>query len=199
MIRTTHHAGISLIETVVWISVFTSAMLALTTSVIYFYRTSNYTIQQAGATASAQRGMDLMIRTAREASYASNGAYPIVSLAGNDLRFYADIDDDVGIEQVHYYLSGTSLLRGVIEPSGDPAVYTGAETVSVVSQDVRNIAQSTLLFTYYDENGTLMTDYAEIGDVRYVSATLLVDVDPNKTPTPLSLSSSAALRNLVGH
>ncbi len=198
MMRTTHERGLSLIETVVWISVFTSAMLALTTSVIYFYRTSNYTIQQAGATASAQRGMDLMIRTAREASYASNGAYPVVSLTGNDFRFYADIDDDVGIEQLHYYLSGTSLMRGVIEPSGDPAVYTGTETVSIVSQDVRNIAQSTLLFRYYDKNGTLMTDYARIGDVRYVSATLLVDVDPNKTPTPLSLSSSAALRNLIG-
>lgn len=199
MRRNKHSAGLSLIETVVWISVFTSAMLALTTSVIYFYRTSNYTIQQAGATASAQRGMDLMIRTAREASYASNGAYPIVSLAGNDLRFYADIDGDFGIEQIHYYLSGTTLMRGVIEPSGDPAVYTGTETVSVVSQDVRNIAQSTLLFTYYDKNGTLVSNYARIGDVRYLSARLLVDVDPNKTPTPLSLNSSAALRNLVGH
>lgn len=199
MIRTTHRAGISLIETMVWISVFTSAMLALTSSVIYFYRTSNYTIQQASATVSAQRGIDLMVRTVREASYASNGAYPVVSLAGNDLRFYADIDGDFGIEQVHYYLSGTSLLRGVIEPSGDPAVYTGIETVSIVSQDVRNIAQSTVIFTYYDKNGTLISNYARIGDVRYISARLLVDVDPNKSPTPLSLNSSAALRNLIGH
>lgn len=199
MIRTINHAGISLIETMVWIAVFTSVMLALTSSVIYFYRTSNYTLQQAAATVSAQRGMDLMIRTVREASYASNGAYPIVSLAGNDLRFYADIDGDVGIEQIRYYLSGATLLRGVIEPSGDPAVYTGVETTSTVSEDVRNIAQSTLLFTYYDKNGTLMTDYAKIGDVRYISARVLVDVDPNRTPIPLSLNSSAALRNLVGH
>lgn len=189
----------SLIETLVWISVFVSAMLALSTSVIYFYRTSNYAIQQASATASAQHGIDLMIRTVREASYASNGAYPIVSLAGNDLKFYAEIDGDFGIEQVHYYLSGSSLLKGVVEPSGDPSVYTGAETVSAVSLDVRNIAQSTLLFTYYDKDGTLMSDYTKIGDVRYVSARLLVDVDPNKSPIPLSLNSSAALRNLVGH
>ncbi len=199
MRRASYERGVSLIETVVWISVFTSAMLALTTSVIYFYRTSNYTIQQASATVSAQRGIDLMIRTAREASYASNGAYPVVSLAGDDLRFYADIDGDFGIEQIHYYLSGTSLMRGVIEPSGDPAVYTGVETVSIVSQDVRNIAQSTAIFTFYDKNGTLMNDYARIGDVRYISARLLIDVDPNKTPTPIYLNSSAALRNLVGH
>ena len=48
----------TLIEAVVWIAVFISAMLALSTSVLYFYRTSNYTIQQAFATASAQRGID---------------------------------------------------------------------------------------------------------------------------------------------
>lgn len=193
------HRGIGLIETMVWITVFTSAMLALTTSLLYFYRTSNYAIQQASATGSAQRGMDLMIRTIREASYASNGAYPIISLAGNDFKFYADIDSDSGIEQVHYYLSGSNLMKGVVDPTGDPAVYTGAEVTSVVSQDVRNIAQSTLVFTYYDKNGVLISNYSKIGDVRYVSARLLVDVDPNKSPTPLSLNSSAALRNLIGH
>ena len=196
--RTQNNSGITLIESLVWIAVFVSAMLALTTSVTYFYRTSNYAIQQASATASAQHGIDLMIRTAREASYASNGAYPIVSLAGNDFRFYADIDTDVGIEQLHYYLSGTTLLKGVVEPSGDPSVYTGTEATSTVSEDVRNIIQSTLLFSYYDKNGTLMSDYSKIGDVRYVSANLLVDVDPNRSPTPLSLYSSAAMRNLIG-
>lgn len=198
MTRTAHTSGLSLIEVVVWIAVFISAMLALTTSLLFFYRTSNYAIQQASATASAQRGIDTMIRTIREASYASNGAYPIVSLAANDFKFYADIDSDVGIERVHHYLSGTALLKGVVEPSGDPAVYTGAETVSTTSVDVRNIAQSTSLFTYYDKNGTLISDYAKIGNVRYVSATLLVDVDPNKSPIPLTLRSSAALRNLIG-
>ncbi|MSU73860.1 hypothetical protein EXS56_01840 [Candidatus Kaiserbacteria bacterium] len=199
MMHIKHNSGLSLIETLVWIAVFISAMFALMTSVLYFYRTSNYTIQQASATVSAQHGIDQMIRTVREASYASNGAYPVVSLAGNDFKFYADIDGDFGIEQVHYYLSGSLLLRGVVEPSGDPPAYTGAEVVSTVSQDVRNIAQSTLLFTYYDKNGTLISNYAKIGDVRYVSARLLVDVDPNKSPIPLSLNSSAALRNLVGH
>ena len=199
MMHIKYNSGLSLIEPLVWIAVFISAMLALMTSVLYFYRTSNYTIQQASATVSAQHGIDQMIRTVREASYASNGAYPIVSLAGNDFKFYADIDGDFGIEQVHYYLSGSTLLKGVVEPSGDPAVYTGTEVISTVSEDVRNIAQSTLLFTYYDKNGTLISNYAKIGDVRYVSARLLVDVDPNKSPIPLSLNSSAALRNLVLH
>jgi len=189
----------TIVETVVWIAMFVFAILALTSSVLYFYRTSNYAVQQASATVSAQRGIDTMIRVVREASYASNGAYPVVSLAANDLKFYADIDSDTGIEQVHYYLSGTSLMKGVIEPTGDPALYTGAESVSTVSDNVRNSIQGISLFTYYDKNGATITNFTKIGDVRYVSANLLVDVDPLRTPTLLTLRSSAALRNLVGH
>ena len=192
-------AGLTLIETVVWIAIFIAAMLAVTSSVLYFYRTSNYAIQQASATASAQHGMDLMVRTIREASYASNGAYPIVSLAANDFKFYAEIDGDPGVEEVHYYISGNSLMKGTIEPSGDPAVYTGAEAISKVSDYIHNLDQATTTFTYYDKNGTKINNYTKIGDVRFVTANLLVDVDTSKSPIPLSLRSSAALRNLVGH
>ncbi|OGG53361.1 hypothetical protein A3H16_03965 [Candidatus Kaiserbacteria bacterium RIFCSPLOWO2_12_FULL_53_8] len=189
----------TIIETVVWIAIFLSVMLALTSSVLYFYRTSNYAIQQASATASAQHGLDLMIRTIREASYASNGAYPVVSLAANDLKFYADVDNDVGVELVHYYLSGNWLVKGTIEPTGDPAVYSGAEATSSVSQYVQNIPQSSALFTYFDKNGTQINNYTKIGDVRFITANLLIDVDTNKTPTPLNLRTSAAMRNLIGH
>ncbi|MEY4746965.1 MAG: hypothetical protein RLZZ416_14 [Candidatus Parcubacteria bacterium] len=191
-------SGMTLIESVVWVMVFTAATIALTSSVLYFYRTSNYAIQQAAATASAQRGIDAMIRSIREASYASNGAYPVVSLGANDVRFYADVDTDSGVEQVHYYLSGTTLVKGIIEPIGDPPAYTSAEAISTLSDNVRNLTLGTNLFTYYDGNGNQMNDLAKIGDVRFVTASLLVDVDPLKSPTPLTLRSSAAMRNLVG-
>ncbi len=188
----------TIVETLVWIAIFTSAMIAVSSSVLYFYRTSNYAIQQASAVASAQRGIDAMIRTMREASYASNGAYPIVSIGSNDVRFYAEIDGDVGIEQLHYYISNNALMKGVIDPSGDPAVYTGSEVLSTVSNDLRNTQLGVALFTYYNKTGGQITDFTKIGDVRFVTANLQVDVDPNRTPTPLGLKSSAALRNLIG-
>lgn len=198
LLPATDSRGMTLIEAVVWIAVFISAMLALTSSVLYFYRTSNYAIEQAAATASAQHGIDLMVRTIREASYASNGAYPVVSIAGNDFKFYADVDSDPGIELVHYYLSGNFLMKGTIQPTGDPAAYSGAEATSTVSEYVQNIAQNTALFTYFDKNGVQITDYTKIGDVRFVTANLLIDVDTNRTPMPLNLRSSAAMRNLIG-
>jgi hypothetical protein len=178
---------------------FVVIMSAIMTSILYFYRVSSYTIQEATAVTSAQHGIDAMVRTMREAAYASNGAYPIVSIAANDIVFYSDVDSDSAIERVHYYLSGTNLYQGILNPSGDPPAYSGTESVSVISDYVRNTLQSVKVFSYYDTSGVLITDYTKIGSVRFVSVNVGVDVDTNKTPTPIYLRSSAALRNIVGH
>jgi len=180
------------------VAVFTAAMLALTSSVLYFYRTSDYAIQEASATASAQRGVDSLVRTLREVSYASNGAYPIVSIGANDFSFYANVDTDTAIEKVHYYISDVSLKRGIVDPTGDPPGYTAAEAVSEISDHVHNVDQSVSLFTYYDKNGAQISDYAEIGDVRFVVLNVMVDINPERAPAIIAFRSSAALRNLIG-
>ncbi len=191
-------AGISLIETVVWVSMFTAAMFAITSTVLAFYRTSNFAIQEASAITSAQRGLDSIVRAIREASYASNGAYPIVAIATSSLVFYAEVDGDAGVERVRYYLSGTNLMRGVVEPAGDPVLYTGAEVASVVSDSVRNNNENLTLFTYFDNDGALVGTTTLFGDVRFITVNISVDIDPNRTPTTTKLRSSAALRNLIG-
>ncbi len=202
-IRDTPHAasrrGMTLIEALVWIAMFTATMLAIVSSVLYFYRTSNFAIQEATAITSAQRGLDLMVRHIREASYASNGAYPIAALGTSTMTFYAEVDGDSGVERVRYYLSGLDLVRGIVEPTGDPAAYTSAEATSSISQSVRNIDENISLFTYYDKDGAQISDYARLADLRFVTLNLSVDIDPNRTPTTTKMRSSAALRNLIGN
>ncbi|MBI5470646.1 hypothetical protein HY968_05025 [Candidatus Kaiserbacteria bacterium] len=185
------------IETVVWIAVYTAAMIALATSVLYFYRTASYSIEQASAVASAQHGIDVMVRSIREASYASNGAYPIVSMSSNDLVFYANIrKNDPLVQRIHYYVVGTTIMQGVLEPSGDPPIYSGSEDVTIVAPYVQNIAVSTTTFTYYDSSGLKISDYAKIASVRFISVNVVVDINPNNQPVQLTLRSSTALRNL---
>jgi Tfp pilus assembly protein PilV len=189
-------AGVTFIETLVWIVLFTLIMLAITQSVLYFYRTSNYAIQEAGAVSSAQRGIDSMVRIIREAAYSNTGAYPIISMATSSFIFYANTDADSAIEKVHYYISGTNLYIGTIQPTGDPAVYTGAEAAILLSDNVKNISQNINLFTYYDQNGAQISDYTQIAGVRFVTLNLVADIDPNRAPTLITLRSSAAMRNL---
>lgn len=172
-------------------------MLAVSSSVLYFYRTSSYAIQEATAITSTQHGIDAMVRTIREAGYSSVGAYPVVSIATSSLTFYANIDSDVPVEQVHYYVSGTTLYLGIVEPTGNPAVYSGAEATSTVSENIKNIDQGVDLFTYYGTSGAQVTDYARVADVRFVTLNLVADIDPNRAPTLVTLRSSTALRNLI--
>ena len=188
--------GMTLVETVVYVSLFALIMLAIAQSVLYMYRTNSYAIQQASAVASAQHGVDVMVREIREAAYASDGSYPIVTLGPNTLTLYADIDGDPLVERIRYYVQGSSIMRGVVDPTGDPPSYGGAEVVSTLSDAVRNTDHGIPLFMFYDKNGALMTDYTRVADVRFVTVSVQVDIDPNRSPTPLLLRSSAALRNV---
>ena len=190
--------GFSTLETLMWIGMFVLTMGAIMSSILYFYRVNTVTINQASSVASAQRGVDTMVRTIREAAFASDGAYPVISLADNQFAFYADVDADAFIEKVRYYLSGTTIVEGIVNPSGDPPVYTGTEATSVISDYVRNTAENLVMFTYFDEDGAPISNYANIADVRFVTVNIVVDVDTNKLPNPFFLRSSAAMRNLSG-
>lgn len=190
--------GMTLIETIVWVAVLVLVFEALAATLLYFYRTNRYAIEQASAVTSGQRGLEQMVQVIREAAYSSEGAFPIHSIAEDDLVFYADVDTDTSIERVHYYLDGNALMRGVLDPSGDPLSYTGAETLSTVAEYVRNGELDTPVFEYFDEIGEEITDYGNWANARFVKVSLIVNVDANTLPNQLTLSSSAAIRNLVG-
>ncbi|MBI5456702.1 hypothetical protein HY969_03085 [Candidatus Kaiserbacteria bacterium] len=188
--------GMTFIEVLVSIAVFVFAIIAIVSSVLYFYRTNTYAIEQASAVSSAQRGIEETVKTIREASYASNGAYPVVSIAPNDFTFYADIDADPFVERIRYYVQGTSFFRDVTNPAGDPPTYGAPQTTSVISETVRNIEQGIPTFQYYNLTGGEITNFAQIAEVRLVTMNIVVNVDPYRLPNQLTLRSNAALRNL---
>lgn len=186
----------TLLEALVWVSITSMLLLAIVNSVQYFYRTNNYAVEQSAAVTSAQSGIEDMVKTMREAAYSSTGAWPVVSMATSSFTFYADVDSDPFIERIRFSLEGNEIVRGIVDPSGDPPVYTNPETVSSVSDQVRNNEQEVPLFQYYDEDGTLMTDLTRIAEVRFVQSTVIVNVNPNRLPNQFTLRSTAALRNL---
>lgn len=192
--------GMTLIECVVWIAVLISAMLALSSAVLYFYRTNQYVVQSAVAIASAQHAMDIAVRAIRTASYSNTGAYPIISIAPNQISFYANVTpNDTNFQQVRFFTQGTSLEEGIIEPSGDPPSYSNPETITNLSNYVQNIPDATSTFVYYDQSGNQINDYSKFGNVRFVVINIVVDVATSTLPVQLILNSSAALRNLVTH
>lgn len=191
-----YQRGMTFIEVLVWISVFLAAMWAIVGSILSFYRANTYTLEQAQAVSEVRRSIERVVATIREANYSNEGAYPVVSIGPNSITFYADIDTDPVAERVRYFIEGTELKRGVVDPTGDPPNYGVAETVSTVAYFIRNITQSVTTFRYYDAAGAQITNMNDLTDVRFVRIDTVVNVSPDKLPNELTLRSSATLRNL---
>lgn len=188
--------ALTFVEMLVTIAVFSVAMVALVGSVLMFYRANSVALEQSFQVESARKGVELMVRDLREAAYADDGSFPLASIASTSITFYSDTDRDDATEKIRYELSGSSLLRLVVDPSGDPPVYTGGAATSSVSNYVRNIEEAVAIFRYYNASGVEIADYDEIVDVVSVTVSLVVNVQPIRAPKEFTLRSSATLRNL---
>ncbi len=188
--------GVSLIETLVLIAVFTLIVMAIVSSLRFVYRGQRFAFEQADATRSARQGTESIVKDLRETSYADDGAYPIEAMATSSVTFFSDYDNDGKIERLRYFLDGTDLKKGIIESSGDPPVYSATEVVNIISDNVRNEAISTPLFSFYDKGGVLMSDYTEVDELAFVTVRLVVNLHPERAPEDFEIRNSAALRNI---
>ena len=98
--------GFTLIETIVTIFVFALAMGAVSGFIVMGYRTQSYTWQQSLAIGEARRGIETMVKEIREGRSAESGAYAIESCQDYQFVFYSDIDKDLEIEKIRYFLGG---------------------------------------------------------------------------------------------
>lgn len=191
--------GLSLVETVVIVALFSVLMIVISESIASFYRLNAYTIAQAYQVDAARRGIDLLVRDLREMTFADDGTFPLVSMGTTSVGFFSDIDRDMSVEYVVYRLASTTLMKYVYNATGTPPIYstsTPAET-STLSEYVQNALQNVPIFVYYDENGVKATATTTATDIRYVGVNIIVNIDPVRDPGEYSLRSSAALRNLI--
>ena len=127
------------------------------------------------------------------------GGYPIEVASSTALTFYADITGDGTRERLRYFVSGTTLKKGVTSSSGMPLSYNSAE--EKVSEVVHNlIATTTPLFSYYAAGYipslTPLPDPVNIVSIRLVKIRTAADVDPRRAPGIIFGSSAVSIRNL---
>jgi prepilin-type N-terminal cleavage/methylation domain-containing protein len=148
----------------------------------------------------ARHVLKQMIAELREASPSSLGGYPIALASTSALTFYSDVNNDGIKERIRYFLSGTTLRRGQLTPTGNPLVYVDAnETLTSVVAHIANNA-TTSIFSYYPSTfagtTTPLTQPVTIANIRMVGITVVIEKDINKSPTPLVVTTSVVLRNL---
>lgn len=188
--------GFTLVETVVTIALTGMVMLVLSSVIVFFYRTNANVLEQSGAITSARRGIENAMRDLREATIAEDGGYPVVSAGPNAITFYADVDKDDSVERIRYELDGDVLYRYTLQAVGNPPTYTGEESVEIISDNVRNDIFGTDVFQYFDGAGEELSANPDALDIRFVTGTIIVNVNPTRAPEEFTLTSSATLRNL---
>lgn len=189
--------GITLVELVVVIGIIAIISGALTTFIVDNYRFQSYTLTEGQSYGEAQRAVDRMKKEIRGAIPGENGAFAIADAENQVLTIYTDYDFDDTVERVRYFLDGTTLNKGIIEPLDDDSYPEDSEVLQVITPNVANGADP--IFLYYDDTYTgtepPLDPIAE-PDIRIIGIHLAVDNTPGTPAGLYSIDTIVQLRNL---
>ncbi len=190
--------GLTTIEIAITTGIVSLLVVALGSLAVGILRTYRSIDNAITSNEQASRTLNLIVNELRTTTVSANGSYPIESGAATTVIFYSDADKDNLAERVRYFMDGTTLKRGLIKPTGNPATYpTGSETITTV---VQNITNGRNIFSYYDTNyngsSAALTFPINLAAVRLIKINLIIDTNPIEAPRPYYLSAEADLRNL---
>jgi type II secretory pathway component PulJ len=192
-------SGFSLIETLIAFSVF----LLLLDSIWVMYKNTNDTnnILTSGLNTQMEvrRAFALMTANIRSASPSSIGAYTIAAASSTAFIYYSDMNNDGLKERIRYFLSGSILKEGIIEPSGSPLTYNIAnEKIYDIIHGLDNGASPA--FSYYNKNydgfTAALAAPINIPDIRLIKINLIIDADPLVGPGAATFTTQVSIRNL---
>jgi Tfp pilus assembly protein PilV len=167
--------GFSLVEAVISIFIFAMIMWGIGALVPFVLSSANKQSVLLSNNAQATKVAFTLMKELRNAVTSANGAYPLVTANNQQLIFYTDAGTT--INRINYFVQSGTLRKGVIVPTGVPAVYNaGSEVVTTVQNDLANGANP--IFLYYNENfdgsGNALSQPVSITAVRFIKINLSV-------------------------
>jgi len=194
----TNQSGLTLVEMVVLIGIYTVLLLAVSQSITTLYQYNSYALEQSNEVDNARRGITQWNRDVKEMTTAEDGTWPVAIMEPHRLGYYSDTDLDDSVEYVLYELSSTTLYKYTHNATGTPAGYdlSTPDSTEILSEYVQNDLQATSTFFYFDDSDNQLTALSPVIDVRFITMQLIVNIDPLRNPGDFMLRSSSAPRNL---
>lgn len=187
-------------EIVVSIGIASLITLAIGNLAVSGYRFSQIAGEEADALYEAERAIQTLSREIRELRTGEDGSYPLMRADDYAVTFFSDIDDDNLTEKITYEVFGAELRKTVIKPSGSPSKYKDEDAaITTVAQYIRN---TTPLFIYYngdwpgDEVNNPLPTPTRLQETKLMRVHLEINVNPNRIPKTVVVSTAAQLRNL---
>jgi len=189
-------SGFTLVEIMVVMTIFIFLIVVSSDFIIQGLRSTSFGYEQDAAVSNARKALDPLAKEIREAAPAANGNYTFASTTAQNLIFYSNVDTDSDTEKIRYYLTGSTLFRGVTKATGSPLAYpSGNETVSKIADYINN--QSAPVFSYYDTNNNLISNpTASTSAIRMIHLSLKINVTPAIAPGDYVVETDIQIRNL---
>ncbi|MFA6105561.1 MAG: prepilin-type N-terminal cleavage/methylation domain-containing protein [Patescibacteria group bacterium] len=194
-----NYKGVTLIEIVVSIAIFTLISGAAVELFIFMFpRKGDVITEQLSTQSETRKVLDDFVNEIRGATYSSIGSYPIAEASSTEIIFFSNPGAKATRDRVRYFLDGTLLKKGTIEPSGNPLVYdVGTE---VITEMLHSVVPTTTIFTYYDAAYTgsesPLVQPVELGNIKMVGIKVTIDKNPLNSPNSFTTESKAVIRNL---
>lgn len=200
--QTTHpRSGFTLVEVLIGVGVFSLLSLGIAWILITSLRSNETIWRQLSTQNDARRVLQEVVDNLRRAEQSDIGSYPIEAASSTGIIFYANIDADQNRERVRIWLDGTTVKRGIIQPTGNPIQYDSeTEQIVEIAHAAINTQQGSPLFSYYDTDFTGTQDPLPepitITDIRVVRVQLELEENPGESPVPFHAESVVHIRNL---
>ncbi|MEK7659018.1 MAG: prepilin-type N-terminal cleavage/methylation domain-containing protein [Patescibacteria group bacterium] len=194
-------SGVTLIELLVAISIFTVLIFFIASMIPNIFTNSKQQLLSLDNVDYSRLVTSQFVNEIRNATTGEDGSYPLNQADDSQIVFYSKAaSSGTTVNKIRYYLSGNTLYKGVIIPTGSPLTYN-------VSSEILKIAQSGVangsnpLFYYYDGNyngsTNALSQPINVNLVKFVKINLMILKEVKAQDTSVfSISAGAAIRNL---
>jgi prepilin-type N-terminal cleavage/methylation domain-containing protein len=192
--------GFSLIEILIVVAIGASVVMVVSGLTGNVNLLNGLVSQQLQSKSDIEQTLQIITTEIRSAEPSANGAYAIDTAATSSFSFYSDINKNGSPDHVRYFLSSSTIYKGVIAPVGNPASYPTSSEVITDLVDHVSVTSSTPLFQYYDASYTgtqsPMSTPTIIANIRLVQISFSADIQPQTAPGPEYFSVMVDIRNL---
>lgn len=193
--------GFTIIEIMISSIIFTLLVAAVVAFTSFYFKNYSFSFEENLSINYAQYALTAMVREIRETRHGEDGAWPLVQTDDNAITFYSDITNDNRADKIRYFLDGTDLKKGVIEPTMDPVTYPPAnEKITIITSKADTTAGP--IFRYYDGNWPTDTTNNplppanRILNTRFINIYIKIDIATNYGSQPFELSSGVQVRGV---
>lgn len=183
--------GFTLLEVLIAMTIITMISVLIGKVTIDGFTRYQYLQYQANGSADLSNILNRVAKVIR-------GTTSIDTASTNTLTLYGYfVPQDVTVDKIRYFVTGTALQVGVIKPVGAAPNYTYPSANEVVTTITTNLTTSpNPIFTYYDDAGNQLANGFGIAQIKQIGIYLSYNPSPHYLHINISTGTRVTLRNM---